>query len=311
MTKCAICGMQKCVDNTTKHLLGSFDGTFDDQGLHGVGLGGGAIYGISEIGSLLDAVQLARVKAWEQGGARAAPPSWIAAHPELNAYFTALGDEGFDLRGYESHREAAGYLANSTRRHGQRVRTLLESLLEVVGWSGITSNDEDDVRFASSSYLLWWDDNAEEVAKRLSQKFAEILKEVEATEVPAVQEKAEQPRVIGRALSSKPLHPSLTRTNLEIISGNDPRQAYSGHWEVELPGARDAFESLREAANDPMTTNAEFDVLADRVFALGFMPDRLVHPSGSMYTLAALQYVVGMGGNEIIRDILRDQKAGG
>lgn len=176
MTKCAICGKRKCVDSSTKHLLATFDCTFDGEGLHSAGLVGGALYAVSEIGALLNTIQGARVAEWKSRGAKGTPPRWIAARSDLTAYFSALGDDGFDLTEYESLQEAAGYIANSTAQHGQRVRELLESLSDDVGWSGITSSDEDDIPLASSSYALWWDDDAEGLAKSMGQHIATILK---------------------------------------------------------------------------------------------------------------------------------------
>jgi hypothetical protein len=175
VTKCAICGKRKCVDTSTKHLLASFDLTFDGQGLHGAGLGGGALYKVKEIGDLLQAIRRARVASWAKAPKGSAPPAWIRARPDLTSYFRALGDDGFNPSQFRDLEEATDFIHSETGSHGSRVRELLESLLDDAGWSGITSDDEDDVPLASSSYALWWDDDAEGTAKRLGQRIVTIL----------------------------------------------------------------------------------------------------------------------------------------
>lgn len=86
------------------------------------------------------------------------------------------------------------------------------------------------------------------------------------------------------------------------------RHRYQGEWDVEIPGAPDALEMLREAANDPETTDDEFDVLADQLFRAGFFPDRLVRPSEpGGYTKDGIVHLIGLGGNEVLRDILCDE----
>lgn len=91
---------------------------------------------------------------------------------------------------------------------------------------------------------------------------------------------------------------------------NDPigRHRYQGEWDVEIPGAPDALEMLREAANDPETTDDEFGSLLGHVFRAGFFPDRLVRPGiPGAYTKDGIVHLIGLGGDEVLRDILRDE----
>jgi len=176
MTKCPICGSRKCADTSTKHLLASFDLTFDGQGLHGAGMGGGALYGVREIGDLLGAIQMARVLTWKSGGPSAPAPPWIKARPELTDYFKALGNDGFDLKDYQDLQEAADFIPGCTASHGNEVRSLLQTLLIDCGWDDITSEDEDDVPLAASAYSLWWDEDAEGRAFVLGEQIRATLK---------------------------------------------------------------------------------------------------------------------------------------
>lgn len=175
MTKCAICGKRKCVDAGTQHLLASFDLTFDDQGRHGAGLGGGALHEVQEIRDLLDAIRSARVRALTAGGASARPPIWIRTRPALAGYFKALGNDGFDVNDYQDLQEATDFLPGATRLHGDQVRSLLGGLLIDCGWVGITTDDEDYTPMVSSAYALWWDDDAPAVASELGKLIKRIV----------------------------------------------------------------------------------------------------------------------------------------
>jgi hypothetical protein len=139
-------------------------------------MGGGALYNVDEIANLLGAIRLARVVTWKNGGSSAPPPRWIQARPELADHFQALGSDGFDLSEYAGPEEAADFLPASTRHHGHKVRSLLQSLLIDCGWKDITTEDEDDVPLASSDYALWWDSNPQAVANALAKLIREILK---------------------------------------------------------------------------------------------------------------------------------------
>ena len=175
MSECAICGTQDCIDNGSKHLLGCFDANYDGQGRYGCGLSGGALYQVEEIGILLEAIAREKVRAWPQGGLQAVPPPWIASHRALKDFFSDLGDEGFDLKEFEDQDEAASFIGAYTDHNGRRVRELLEALLLQCGWDEFVT-EEDDESLAPTSWILWWDTAATDVAKRLGKHISSILR---------------------------------------------------------------------------------------------------------------------------------------
>jgi hypothetical protein len=175
MSECAICRTQECIDNGAKHLLGCFDANYDGQGRYGCGLSGGTLYEVKEIGILLEAIQMEKVRAWPQGGLQAVPPPWIAGHPALNELFSNLGDEGFDLKDFEDQDEAASFIGAYTNYNGRRVRDLLGALLRQCGWDELVT-EEDDESLAPTSWILWWDAAATDVAKRLGEHVSKTLR---------------------------------------------------------------------------------------------------------------------------------------
>lgn len=175
MPTCAICGRPRCASRSNKHLLATFDRTFDGEGRHGAGLIGGALYNVANIGDLLDTIQRARVRALTRGGT---PTECVEDWDTVSAYFSALGAAGFKPEEWESVSRGASVISGYTSLHGELVRTLLEGLLDEVGWSGVTSEDEDDTPLASSSYAYWWHDDARDAAKRLEAHIATILRKL-------------------------------------------------------------------------------------------------------------------------------------
>jgi|GEM_PF-5331844 len=78
---------------------------------------------------------------------------------------------------------------------------------------------------------------------------------------------------------------------------------YQGEWKAEAPACREVLEFLRAAANDPGVSDREFGGIVDQMLKAGTMPDRIVHPDGSGFSV---QFLLGMGGDEDLRHVLRD-----
>jgi len=303
-SSCPFCATRDCAD----HLLACFDLTFPGQGELGAGLGAGALYDHVGLAELFEALNLAKVEAWAEGGRDADAPIWIATRPDLLAYFIALGDAGFAAEPGEAMEGAAFRIVEATNNHGSRVRALVESLAAEAGWGGSTSHDYDDVFLASSAYRLLWDENAPRLARKLQGTIEAFLPSKLSAGALGARPGEEIDRLAQGAQSTLPSAPDFPKPNAVSVTrkpGHDG--GCDAKWIVEPPGAREAFERLRDAASDPSVPSSQFNIQAAHFFSLGLAPDQWKRPNdGRVYERGEVAIAVSRYGWGQIRALLND-----
>ena len=167
---CPVCKKEMC----EKHLLALFDGD-KAEGEFGMGLVGGSLCGITEIGELWEQVCLTWVRSASLSGNPAAP-KWILKEPLLRSYYDDLSSvHGFSVNKYTSDDDAA----HDLRVDFDDIYYTTEFLDEVssrCGWCRlITNNVFDDRPMMSTTYLSWWDTNPQKIADRVRDELGRIL----------------------------------------------------------------------------------------------------------------------------------------
>jgi hypothetical protein len=137
---CPICEKQMC----NKHLLAIFDGD-KAEGLFGMGLVGGALLDVTEIGEIWEQACLTWVQSVRAAG-KPGTPKWIAKEPLLLDYYKGLSGVGsfgpkerpFDVKKFNSDDDAAHDL-RSDFDDIHYTTVFLEVISSRCGWSGMTS----------------------------------------------------------------------------------------------------------------------------------------------------------------------------
>jgi hypothetical protein len=170
---CPLCGQEASI-NTCAHLLANFDLTFAGQGELGAGLGGGELYGLDEVHSLLDHVQSECASALATGDQARISQLKSIGEP-LTGYVAALLAADFDAGG--SPDDFPMMLVEEVCEHPTCVRELLEAMLAVNGVVvGYTFSELDDMPGQSSAYEAWWTNDPEAASRGVAELAAKALK---------------------------------------------------------------------------------------------------------------------------------------
>jgi hypothetical protein len=160
-----------CKDEECKiHLLARFDKS-GDEGDFGVGLVGGPLSYVNEIGEVLDRARLAWVQSVRAAGKPKAP-RWIMKEPGLRDYFDALENPGgFDLEEYENDEDAADDLqANTDAGNWHAREDFLYEVLSSCGLGGLRTEEDFDALMRSTTYLSWWAPKPREIVEKFTAK---------------------------------------------------------------------------------------------------------------------------------------------
>jgi hypothetical protein len=167
-----------CKDEECKiHLLARFDKS-GDEGDFGVGLVGGPLSYVNEIGEVLDRARLAWVQSVRAAGKPKAP-RWIMKEPGLRDYFDALENPGgFDLEEYENDEDAADDLqANTDAGNWHAREDFLYEVLSSCGLGGLRTEEDFDALMRSTTYLSWWAPKPREIVEKFTAKLRRMLLE--------------------------------------------------------------------------------------------------------------------------------------
>jgi hypothetical protein len=161
--RCPYCG-REC----DRHLLAFFDRYGD-----GLGLIGGALYGVEETAD--EVLQRVRV-AWLVASGK--PPAWVTAVAALRFYFNWLGCLEYEERSADESEEDTARQMAWTAGYGSLALDVLRWLLqEECGWRGETTEwEKDDTPGLSTVYELWWEpDDPNSLADRLRERLRRVV----------------------------------------------------------------------------------------------------------------------------------------
>ena len=162
------------------HHLGSFDMTGDGE--YGIGLCGGTLYGMGEIGEVFNAARRDYAKARIGGKSRAvAVPAWCKDIPGLKEYVESVGESDYDpdpsdYADVPTDTEVQEF-ADALTDAGSTdlMLTALLSWLEGMGIQVVETTWENDVPMVSSSSIEWWCESPEDAAAKLTNRLRQIL----------------------------------------------------------------------------------------------------------------------------------------
>jgi hypothetical protein len=172
---CPICA-QPAQDDRCAHHLGAFDITFAGEGQYGVGLLGGALYDVREIGEVFNAARVDYAKARIGGKSyTAAVPAWCKEDPALKKYVGSFkGTELFDPDSTDDVQEYADFLAGEGPAN--LLRAALSAWLKSLGIRVISTRWQQDIPMVSSDYEEWWCQSPRDAAAKLTHRLREMLK---------------------------------------------------------------------------------------------------------------------------------------
>ena len=150
---CPICG-DNCEDGPCAHLLAVFDLTFPGQGDLGAGLGGGELYGVAELQSLLAHVQHTCASiVFNNSKAQKLKVSGLGGL--LADYVEQL--LSVDTAGYESLEDFQIDIVANVDDHGYLIRELVIAVLDLddIGFH-TTTQVIDSMPGMSSEDESWW-----------------------------------------------------------------------------------------------------------------------------------------------------------
>ena len=166
-------------------LLASFDAD-PAEGEFGIGLDGGALYDINEIGTLLEKITLEWVHAAQREerdkDGKPIAPRWIANDPPLSEFFGTLG-YGVDPSEVESatDEEVLEKLReNDWDDWAYFAKWLIEALTFEGGWGGAQTEDQIDVPLRSTRSTNWLAKDPKSVELALQKSLQQILASAEA-----------------------------------------------------------------------------------------------------------------------------------
>jgi hypothetical protein len=125
--KCPICNNGQC----TAHLLASFDAD-PGEGEFGIGLVGGTLFDVEEIGELLTKVTRAWVDAI-RSAERPTTPAWIKNNRYVSHFYDAIGNAVNNDEVRSASQEDAQYIAQE-EGWAMYARYLVEDLTSESGW---------------------------------------------------------------------------------------------------------------------------------------------------------------------------------
>ena len=173
---CPICG-NPTEEDICNHHLANFDMTFPDEGQFGIGLGGGAIYDVEQIGALFHAIQLdcaaaiMRAKTTEL-----VIPKWLKGNARLESYARSLHDIGLDSSSFKDVADFAEHLEMEVLCLPEIRRETIEALLRKCEVSiSVTERVLDEMPGQGSEYENWWCDDPKAAAASLSEAVDALL----------------------------------------------------------------------------------------------------------------------------------------
>jgi hypothetical protein len=161
-------------------LLASFD-VDPAEGEFGIGLVGGTLYNINEIGTLLEKITLEWVHAAqreerdEDGNPIA--PRWVKNNPDVSEFYHSLGF-GVDPSEVDSasDEEVLDKLnQNDWNDWAVFAKDLIEALTSESGWDGTETEEQIDVPLRSTRITDWWGKDPESISLALLKSLRQIL----------------------------------------------------------------------------------------------------------------------------------------
>ena len=170
---CPLCA-QKAGD--CNHFLAIFDCTFADEGEFGVGLKGGALFDVNEIGRLFPEIAeyFARIR-YRSG---TSGPVYAPKMGALTGYINAAKDAEINPKDYKSEEDYASDYISMIDYYALCIREAIQVVL--VDTLSVDLQEESaatDIPCLSSDYELWFCKDAKGVALRLGQALEELRKE--------------------------------------------------------------------------------------------------------------------------------------
>jgi hypothetical protein len=166
---CAVCDKSDCQD----HLLARIDESGDEGECH-VGLVGGTLFDVGEIGSIVEKLSAAWVK-WRRSNPKAPAPTWIAKEPILLDFFTSLNETPSNkIEDYRTDEDAASNLLEEAGPHITRI--FVEDLCFRCGWGRYSSRE-----YGLATYSSIYDKRPNDVADKIRTMLQDLIKLADAT----------------------------------------------------------------------------------------------------------------------------------
>jgi hypothetical protein len=159
-------------------LLASYD-VDPWEGEYGIGLVGGTLYDIKEIGTLLEKITLewvgaARREERDEDGDPIAP-RWVKNNRLVSEFFSTIG-YGVDLSEVRSASdEEEGMDMVRENDWALSAKVLIEALTLESGWGGAETEGQIDVPLRSTRSTDWWATDPESIALALQRSLQQIL----------------------------------------------------------------------------------------------------------------------------------------
>jgi hypothetical protein len=174
---CPFCAQK---DGDCNHFLAIFDCTFADEGEFGVGLKGGALFDVNEIGQLFPEIAeyFARIRyRFGTSGPVYAPKMGV-----LTDYIYAAKNAVIDPKGCKSEEDYVSDYSSMIDGYALCVREAIRMVL--VDTLSVDLQEESaatDIPCLSSDYELWFCKDAQSAALRLGRTLENLCKEFRST----------------------------------------------------------------------------------------------------------------------------------
>jgi hypothetical protein len=174
---CPICS-KPTREQVCEHHLGAFDLMDPGEGEYWVGLVGGALYEVREIGEVFNAARLDYAKARIGGKSHTeGVPAWCNEDAGLKEYVGSFEEANLlldlDPPDYFGVQEYADELAGEGLANV--IRAALFTWLGGLGIRVLESSESNENSMVSSVYEVWWCQSPEDAAAKLTSRLRQIL----------------------------------------------------------------------------------------------------------------------------------------
>lgn len=173
--RCPLCGKDVRVE-VCGHHLATFDLTFADEGMFRIGLVGGSLFEVGEIGEVFTAASEDYGAARYAGSTHdRAVPAWCVGEPALEAYLANFEEVDLDASDYDEVDDFAHDLRASATGCDDIVRDAIDGWLRQLRIAFEVTETEDEPGPYASAYLNWWCQTPAIVAAKLSRRLRRVL----------------------------------------------------------------------------------------------------------------------------------------